>query len=102
MAWTGGQAGYAQRATVPVRMAARLPDDLPDEAGLLLAQGLTAHYLAHDAAHVPRGGAALVHAAAGGVGSLLTRVLHIRGVRVIGMVSSEGKIEAAFRRFDRT
>lgn len=95
VAWTGAQASYAQIAVVPARTTSRLPDDLPDEAGLLLAQGLTAHYLAHDTAALQHGDTTLVHAAAGGVGSLLTRVLRIRGVRVIGVVSSASKVQAA-------
>lgn len=93
--WTGGAGAYAAVAVAPAAFTAVVPSELGDEAGLVLAQGLTAHFLACDTPHATEGAVALVHAAAGGVGSLLTQILVSRGVRVIATVSSEAKVSAA-------
>jgi NADPH2:quinone reductase len=95
VAWTMGRATYAEVAVAPARTAAKLPDGLPDEAGLAIAQGLTAHYLASDTARLVPGDVALVLSGAGGVGGLLTQLLTLKGVRVIATVSSEAKVAAA-------
>src|SRR3712207_1875219 len=58
-------------------------------------QVVTAHYLATDTYRVQPGDTALVHAAAGGVGQLLTQVVRLRGGRVIGTVSTPEKAAAA-------
>lgn len=92
--WIFAEASYAEVAAVPAMFAVRIPDGVSDETGLVLAQGLTAHYLVHDIAKVDSQTTALVHAAAGGVGLLLTQVLKIRGARVIGAVSSPAKAAA--------
>src|SRR5262249_9443806 len=61
-----------------------------------LLQGLTAHYLCTSTYPVQPGGTALVHAAAGGVGLLLTQMVgRMRGGRVIATVSSDEKAELA-------
>lgn len=69
---------------------------VPDEqlAGLLM-QGVTAQYLATDTAPLRTGDTAVVTAAAGGVGALLTQLLVARGVTVLGVVGSPRKVEAA-------
>ena len=69
-----------------------LPDGIDFElAAAVLLQGLTAQYLVTDS-HVPRRGEiAIVHAAAGGVGLLLTQMLSARGVRVLGIASNREK-----------
>lgn len=97
VAWTGGKGSYAEFAVVPAATTAILPDTMSSESGFVMAQGLTAHYLAHDIVDTGPGTTALVHAAAGGVGSLLTRILKIRGARVIAIVSAEAKRETARR-----
>ncbi|MBB3084563.1 hypothetical protein FHR93_002777 [Geodermatophilus sabuli] len=93
---SGGQGSFADAAVVDAGKAVRVPDGLDDvtAAGALM-QGVTAHYLATDAHPVQPGDTVLVHAAAGGVGQLLTQVVKIRGGRVIGTVSNEAKAEAA-------
>jgi NADPH2:quinone reductase len=58
-------------------------------------QGITAQYLATDAYPVREGDTVLVHAAAGGVGLLLTQVVRLRGGRVIGTVSTPEKADVA-------
>jgi NADPH:quinone reductase len=88
-------ATYAEAAVVPVDALFRLPDDLSFELGAALPlQGLTAYGLARFAAPLEESQVILVHAAAGGIGSLLTQMIaHLYGARVLGTVSSPAKIE---------
>ncbi|MET0936422.1 MAG: quinone oxidoreductase [Luteibacter sp.] len=73
-----------------------LPGDIGfDTAAAVLLQGLTAQYLVTDSSKPAAGQVALVHAAAGGVGLLLVQMLKAKGIRVIGIASSERKREAA-------
>ncbi|WMX43961.1 NADP-dependent oxidoreductase [Streptomyces roseicoloratus] len=79
--------GYAEQVAVAVRMLARKPRTLSwaQAAGLPLA-GLTALQSA-DRVRAGAGDTVLVHAAAGGVGSLAVQILTARGARVIGTAS---------------
>jgi len=87
---------YADFATVKADRVAIVPDAVDDvtAAGTLL-QGMTAHYLLHDAYPVTDGDTVLVHAAAGGMGLLLTQLASRMGVRVIGTASTPEKAELA-------
>ena len=60
-----------------------------------MTKGLTAQYLLKAAYRVAAGDTILVHAAAGGVGMLLTQWARHLGCRVIGVVSSDAKAEIA-------
>ena len=92
----GGQGSYAEFVAVDAAMAVPVPDDVPDDvATAVLMQGVTAHYLATDTFRVQPGDPVLVHAAAGGVGQLLTQVVRLRGGRVLGTVSTPEKVAAA-------
>ena len=95
--YAGGPPGaYADRRLLPAARAVALPPDIPStDAAALFFKGLTAWYLATRTAPLAPGDVALVHAAAGGVGSLLARWLVHRGVRVVATVGSEGKRAAA-------
>jgi NADPH2:quinone reductase len=74
-----------------------LPDDIGfDQAASLLLQGLTAHYLTNDSYPVQAGDWMLVHAAAGGVGQILTQLGKQKGANVVGLVSAEPKKQAAY------
>ena len=86
----------AELCAVDVDRLVPLPDDISFEtaAGSLL-QGLTAQYLCRDSYAVRPGDWAVVHAAAGGVGLLLTQILRHLGARVIGIASTEAKRQAA-------
>ncbi|KIO78135.1 alcohol dehydrogenase [Pedobacter lusitanus] len=86
----------AEYVAVPVSHALPLPEDISFEtaAGVLL-QGLTAQYLATDSHQVKAGEIVLVHAAAGGVGQLLTQIIKAMGGTVIGLTSSEEKAAVA-------
>jgi NADPH2:quinone reductase len=93
---SGGQGSFADAAVVAADKAVPVPDEIDDEtAAAVLMQGVTAHYLATDTYPIQPGDPVLVHAAAGGVGQLLTQIAKLRGGRVIGTVSTEAKAEAA-------
>ncbi|WP_132308951.1 quinone oxidoreductase [Paenibacillus sp. BK033] len=86
----------AELVLVPAEKAIPLPDDISFEtAAAVLLQGMTAHYLTRDSYCVQAGDEVLVHAAAGGVGQLLAQFAKRQGARVLGLVSSEAKREAA-------
>ncbi|MGE7879712.1 quinone oxidoreductase family protein [Peribacillus muralis] len=73
-----------------------LPDGISFEtAATVLLQGLTAQYLTDDSHPVKKGETVLVHAAAGGVGQLLTQMIRMKGGQVIGLTSSEEKADVA-------
>jgi NADPH2:quinone reductase len=88
--------GYAEYNAVPVRELVPVPEGVDDRtACALMLQGMTAHYLAHDTFPLRSGHVALVHAAAGGVGSLLVQIAKARGATVIATVGTEEKAELA-------
>jgi NADPH2:quinone reductase len=96
VAWCGLLGSYAEYAAVPADRMVPIPDGVTDQqAAAAMLQGLTAHYLAHDAYTLKRDATALVHAAAGGVGLLLVQMAHHLGVRVIATVSTEEKAKLA-------
>jgi len=87
---------YAEYAVVPADRVVPIPEGVTDEqAAAVLLQGLTAHYLVHDSYRVQAGDTVLVHAAAGGVGLLLTQLATKLGARVIGTVSALEKEKLA-------
>jgi NADPH:quinone reductase len=89
---------YRERRNVSVNHLVKLPADISDEqAAALMLKGLTAEYLLRRTYKVKPGDYLLVHAAAGGVGSLLTQWARFLGARVIGIVGTEGKIAQAKR-----
>lgn len=88
----GPTGAYAEARNHPADRLIPLPDSLSDEdAAALLFKGLTAHMLVRRVWRADRGPWALVHAAAGGVGLLLTRWLAREGAKVIGVVSDPEK-----------
>ncbi|MEV0702146.1 quinone oxidoreductase [Saccharopolyspora sp. NPDC050389] len=96
VAWAMAPGSYAERALVPADKAVRVPDGVDDRtAAAALLQGLTAHYLITSTYPVRTGETALVHAAAGGMGLLLTQLIKSRGANVIGTVSTAEKEELA-------
>ncbi|WP_030483689.1 quinone oxidoreductase family protein [Nocardioides aequoreus] len=89
-------AGYAERVVVPAERCVPVPDDIDDEtAAAVMLQGITAEYLTHATHRVQAGDHVLVHAAAGGVGQLLTRACVALGATVIGTVSTAEKAAVA-------
>lgn len=83
---------YATHRLIPAAKAMRIPDSIaPETAAAVMLKGLTACYLAQDTFPAKAGDVALVHSAAGGVGSLLVPWLMDQGVTVIGHVGSAEK-----------
>jgi len=96
VAWVYAPGSYAERLAIPASALVPIPDDIDDRtAASLMMQGLTASHFATDFYPVRPGDVALVHAAAGGLGQLLTQIVKLRGGTVIGRVSSEAKVAAA-------
>src|SRR3954463_4425300 len=94
----GGAApgSYAERVLVDAESAVPVPDGVSSEqAAAVLLQGMTAQYLCTATYPVQRGDDVLIHAAAGGVGLLLTQMVKRRGGRVIATTSSPEKAELA-------
>ncbi|WP_017975910.1 quinone oxidoreductase family protein [Actinopolyspora halophila] len=92
VAWAMAPGSYAERVAVPADKAVKLPAALESRtAAAAMLQGLTAHYLISSTHVVGPGTVALVHAAAGGMGLLLTQWITRRGGTVIGTVSTPEK-----------
>lgn len=89
--------GYAERAVVAEAGVFEVPDNVSDAAALsLLVQGLTAYHLLHTSAKLQPGESVVVHAAAGGVGSLAVQLAKQWGAgRVIGIASTAAKRDLA-------
>ncbi len=84
--------GCTTAALVPAARAVGVPDGLSSEqAAAVLLQGMTAHFLCETTYAVRAGDDVVVHAAAGGVGLLLTQMAARKGARVIGTVSTDEK-----------
>ncbi|MCA1440099.1 quinone oxidoreductase [Ensifer sp. IC4062] len=96
VAWVYAPGSYAERLSIPASSLVKVPDGIDDRtAASVMMQGLTASHFATDFYPVQPGDTALVHAAAGGLGLLLTQMIRLRGGRVIGRVSSEDKVAIA-------
>ena len=96
VAWVAAPGSYAEQVAVDAERAVRVPDAISDDvAAAALLQGITAHYLTTSTHAVQRDENVLVHAAAGGVGLLLTQLITMRGGRVIGTTSTEEKAQLA-------
>jgi NADPH2:quinone reductase len=96
VAWTGAGGSYAEQVVVPADRAVPVPAGLDLEiAAAVMLQGCTAHYLATSTYPVAGGDPVVVHAAAGGVGLLLTQVAKMRGGLVIGTTSTAEKAALA-------
>jgi NADPH2:quinone reductase len=94
-----GSGGYAQYATAPAEHTFAVPDGLDDGTALaMIVQGTTAWHLYRTAGRVARGETVVVHAGAGGVGSLAVQLGHQLGAgRVIATASTPDKRELTLR-----
>ncbi|HTP23595.1 MAG TPA: quinone oxidoreductase [Solirubrobacteraceae bacterium] len=96
VAWAHVDGSYAEQIVAPRDRLVSVPDDISAEvAAAAILQGMTAHYLAADSYPVAEGDWVLVHAAAGGVGLLLTQLAKLRGGRVIATTSTDAKAKLA-------
>jgi NADPH:quinone reductase len=88
-----GSGGYAEYVAVPEALVFPIPEGVDDGTALaLLVQGLTAWHLYKTCARVAPGESVVVHAAAGGVGSLAVQLGRPLGAgRVIAGASTEEK-----------
>ena len=94
--WNNAAGSYAERVLVAEDAAVALPGGISSEvAAAVLLQGCTAHYLAVSTYPIQDGDWVIVHAAAGGVGLLLTQIAKRRGGRVIATTSSDEKAALA-------
>ncbi len=96
VAYSSVLGSYAEYAVVPADRLVKIPSGVGErEAAAAMLQGMTAHYLSHDTYPLKKGETALIHAAAGGVGSLLVQMAHNIGARVIATVSTDEKAALA-------
>jgi len=96
VAWINVPHSYAQRVAASRDLLVTVPDGVSsDLAAAALLQGITARYLAFESYPIQKGDWVIVHAAAGGVGLLLTQLAKLAGARVIGTTSSDEKAELA-------
>ncbi len=94
-----GEGGYAEYALAPVSSVIPIPDTLDfAHAAAFPVQGLTAYQLLRESAHIEEGESVLVHAAAGGVGTLAVQLAKLMGAgTVIGTASNDDKLALARR-----
>jgi NADPH2:quinone reductase len=96
VAWSEGPGSYAERVAVAARNLVPVPEGIDLKlAGAVMLQGLTAHFLCRSTFPVGEGTIAVVHAAAGGVGLLLTQMIKDLGGSVIATTSSPVKAALA-------
>lgn len=96
VAYTMVPGTYAEFALAPADRLVKLPEALDFHAGAAaMLQGTTAHYLTHSTFPIKPGHTALVHAAAGGVGQLITQLADKLGARVYATVGSDAKAAVA-------
>jgi len=87
---------YADLRNVPAARVVKIPAGVSDEhAAVLALKGMTACFLLRHCFRVERGDVIVVHAAAGGVGSLLSQWGRKLGAMVVGVVGSEEKANLA-------
>lgn len=97
VAYTGVGSSYAEKVVVPSWRLIKLPQGMEAEmAAASMLQGMTAHYLCYSTYPLKPGDTCLIHAAAGGVGLLLTQMAKSLGALVIATVSTEEKAKIAF------
>lgn len=93
VAYGGGPMGaYAEYRAMPAQFCAKVPHGVDNEtAAAAMVQGITAQFLLRRTFRVEEGTVCLIHAAAGGVGTLLCQWAKHLGATVIGTVSNEEK-----------
>ena len=96
VAYAGLQGSYAEVRLAPAARLVRLPPGIDDRtAAALMLKGMTAEVLLLRCARVGRGDTILIHAAAGGVGSIACQWAKHLGIRVIGTAGGADKVARA-------
>jgi len=84
--------GYSQKAVAYSAALIPIPDTVTDQQALaMLVQGTTAWHILKTIGHLKVGETVVVHAAAGGVGSIAIQLAKMWGAKVIAVASSEAK-----------
>ncbi len=87
---------YQEMRCIDVQYLIKVPERIDDQtAAAVLLKGLTAHYLLRRVFIVRSGHAIVIHAAAGGVGRMMSRWANAQGALVIGTVGSDDKKQIA-------
>jgi NADPH2:quinone reductase len=87
---------YAETRLIPAHRLIKLPDEISSkQAAAMMLQGMTARYLLKGCYKVGKGDIILIHAAAGGVGSIVCQWAKFLGATVFGTVGSYEKAEIA-------
>jgi NADPH2:quinone reductase len=97
VAYAGAPVGaYSQRRCMPAHRLVKLPDSIDSgRAAAMMLKGMTARYLLRGCYPVSAGDTILIHAAAGGVGTMVTQWARHLGATVIGTVGSAEKADLA-------
>ena len=91
-----GHGGYAQRAVANKNLVIDIPTGVSDEEALaMLVQGTTAWHILKTVGHLQPGETVVIHAAAGGVGSIAIQLAKLWGGKVIAVTSAGKKAELA-------
>ena len=84
--------GYCQKTLVNPKTVIPLPDGVSDGAALaMMVQGTTAYHILKTMGHLAQGESVVVHAGAGGVGSVAIQLAKLWGAFVIAVTSSDEK-----------
>lgn len=97
VAYGNGPLGaYSQSRNAPANRVSKIPDGISDEtAAAMMLKGMTVRYLLRQTYRVEPGDTILIHAAAGGVGSIASQWAKALGATVIGTAGTEEKAELA-------
>lgn len=91
---TTGSGAYCEQRVMSADRLVRIPDEISDEvAAAVMLKGLTAQALLRQVYRVRKGDAVLIHAAAGGVGSIAVQWAQHLQATVIALVGSEAKAQ---------
>lgn len=87
---------YAEARLIPADRLIKLPNGIDDKtAAAMMLKGLTVQYLIRQTYRVKKGDTILLHAAAGGIGTILSQWARHLGATVIGTVGSDEKAKLA-------
>ena len=98
VAYAGAQGSYAEERLIPASAVVKVPKGISDrQAAAMMLKGMTACMLLREVYKVKKGDTIVIHAAAGGVGSIMTQWARHLGATVIGTVGSNAKAKLAKR-----